>query len=423
MLTGLRSAIRSISNRGHRFLWLVALVIGVAATFSSKDSAARAADDFSDDRWRRIPTGHYEVHTDLESDFAQDLCKRLEAMHSEYSTRLADFQRSGQEPPTYQVYLCAKKDDYNALTNSRYSNTGGVYMAQKKILAAFLEGQGRDQLRRTLQHEAFHQFALTTITDNIPVWLNEGMAEYFAEGIWTGSGFTVGQVPPRRIRQLQADVKADRIIPFRKILDMSLDEWNESLDSNVDIGTVQYNQAWAMVHFLVHGANGTDQYRVRLNNMLKLLHSGTPGNDAFRQAFSDNIDGFQARFVEFAKNLQPTPQATMIERQDVLADMMTALSSKSAVRFDSMSSFKKALTNGGFRLKYSKGKVEWNTESDPSIYFTDAVGRVLGSSNLYLDNRTTGPLPDIVCRTGDMRLRTRFYKLGDIIDHEILTAD
>ena len=61
-------------------------------------------------------------------------------------------------------------------------NTGGVFMSGRNLLASFLGDLGRDSLRRTLQHEAFHQFAHTVISPDTPVWLNEGLAQVFEEG-------------------------------------------------------------------------------------------------------------------------------------------------------------------------------------------------------------------------------------------------
>src|SRR5207247_722193 len=74
-------------------------------------------------------------------------------------------------------------------------------------------------------------------------------------------------------------------------------------------GGTQYNQAWAMVHFLVESRDsaGQPRFRSRLIQMLKIIHAGTPGDSAFNQAFSDNVKGFQDRFVEYVKALTPTP--------------------------------------------------------------------------------------------------------------------
>ena len=106
----------------------------------------------------------YQVHTDLEPGVAQDLAKRLDVMHEEYARRLIRF---GSESASTRVdaYLFARQSDYLQFAGEGMGSTGGVYMPGRNALAAFHDGQGRDSLRRTLQHEAFHQFAAKTISN------------------------------------------------------------------------------------------------------------------------------------------------------------------------------------------------------------------------------------------------------------------
>src|SRR5437763_16402672 len=117
-----------------------------------------------------------------------------------------------------EVYLFQSRGDDISFPGNRIQSSGGVFMPAKHTLAAFLEGQGHDGLRRTLQHEAFHQFAFSAISPDLPIWLNEGLAQLFEEALWTGNGFMLGQVPPRRIRQMKADIDAHRLIPFKTFL-------------------------------------------------------------------------------------------------------------------------------------------------------------------------------------------------------------
>src|SRR6185295_18676829 len=147
------------------------------------------------------------------------LARRMDAMFDDYSRRLADFNPDRRAK--FEVYLFKKRSDYLTFTKNKVPNTGGVFMPGRDTLAAFLEGQGRDALRRTLQHEAFHQFAFNAISPNVPVWLNEGLAQMFEEGIWTGESFWLGQAPPRRIRQLELDTKNQRIIDFESFLKLT----------------------------------------------------------------------------------------------------------------------------------------------------------------------------------------------------------
>jgi hypothetical protein len=369
---------------------------------------------------RLIETANYRIHTDLEADLSADLARRMEAMYDQYARRFADFSRGAQSDPM-EVYLFARRDDYIRFTNDRFPNTGGVFMPRRKLLAAFLEGQGRDGIRKTLQHEAFHQFAFRAFGPGLPIWLNEGLAQVFEEGLWTGSTFMIGQVPPRRVRQLQHDMRDRRLMEFSKFLSMSDDQWSQNLQDR-NVGAAQYNQAWAMAHFLVFATDesGEPRFRARLIHMLKLIRGDAGGQEAFMTAFSDNIPGFQDRFVEYARQLLPTQEALCMENQFVLADMLTTLKSQ-GLNFDDMKAFRKTVVENSYRLQYSRGPVQWSTAEDPKAYFTDVLGREMQSDQLHFVARRGAPLPDMVCRPmSGMRLQTRFYYGGEKIEHETL---
>ena len=372
---------------------------------------------------RGLESRHYYIHTDLERTLAEDLAKRMDAMFEDYTRRLSDFNPDRRAK--FEVYLFAKRVDYMKFTNNRIPNTGGVFMPGRDTLAAFLEGQGRDALRRTLQHEAFHQFAQSAIAPNLAPWINEGLATVFEEGIFMGRSFTLGQVPPRRVRQLQADMKNKRLIAFRRMMDMSIEDWAVALAGENTRGATQYNQAWAMCHFLIFsGPSGEPTYRKRFLDMLARIHNGADCADAFRDAFSDNIDGFQSRFLEFARTLSATPEATMIERQDILADMLIALDDRGK-RFDTIDEFRDALSAGGYRMAYQKGDVRWSTDPDPTTYFNNLDGTPLTRDEMYLEPHTGGALPDLVLRAPrQIKLRTRFHDSPNHrIEHEVLVDE
>jgi hypothetical protein len=401
----------SVFIRVHLWAALCALLLALVLA-----SPARA-----DASLRTIGSQHYQVHTDLDDDFAHDLARRMDAMYEEYSRRLASF-KAEREVPQLHVYLFARQDDYLKFTGERLKNTGGVYIPRRNLLAAFLEGQGRDGLRRTLQHEAFHQFAYVCISPNVPVWLNEGLAQLFEEGIYNGGSFWLGQAPPRRIRQLRADLANSRIIDFEKFLSLTNEQWAANLVGDHDLGATEYNQSWAMVYFLAHARDkaGKERYRTRLIDMLRLLHDGKDGDAAFREAFSDNVRGFQSRFTEFANTLDPTAEATMMDRQSVLGDLLGELA-RHGKRFTNLSQFKRAALLGGYRMHYTKGELQWDSEPDLKVYFADVDGNAMPPEKLFFENHASSPLPDIVCHCSDhFQLRTRFFRNGDKIEHEVL---
>jgi hypothetical protein len=371
---------------------------------------------------REIETRHYRIHTDLDFELANDLAQRLDAMYEAYSWRLRLFKEKDRPSPRFEVYLYQRQEDYLQLTGQKMRHTGGVFMSGRNLLASFLDKQGRDALRRTLQHEAFHQFAHTVISPNLPVWLNEGLAQVFEEAIWNGSNFALEQVPPRRIRQLEDDVRNKRLMKFDTIMGLSPMEWAKRLELDHQAGSVQYNQSWAMVYFLINARDDRDgfRYRQRLLKWLELLHDGQEADASFRAAFGNNIPGFEARFVEFAKTMRETPQATVLEHQDVLGDLIVELK-KIGKTFDSVEALHQDATRNKYRMTYRRGPLRWTTDDDIGVYFCDAGGERYGRDELYFEPGRRGVLPDLVCRySPELRFRTRFYSEGGHVEHEVL---
>jgi hypothetical protein len=357
---------------------------------------------------RVLNSRHYKIHTDLDRALAEDLARRLDAMYEEYARRLSNFAEPDRSKK-FDVYLYSKQNDFVKLTKGQSNNSAGVTIPELNIVAAYL-GEGRDELRSTLQHEAFHQFAHSVIAKQIPPWVDEGLAVLFGEGIWTGRQFLLGQVPPRRVRQLKYDVENKRLVKFSKMMSMSLDDWNSTLARDKQAGGVNYNQAWAMCQFLVYAAEqGKPKYRVRFLEMLQRIHDGESGDEAFKASFSSNIDGFEQRFIEWARKLQPTRDAALIERQGVLAAMMIEYS-KRIGRPDDFDEFQKRICASGLYFEYSRDGMRWTSERDTAVYFRTPDGQPYDREELFFTVRSGAPLPDLVQRgVGQLKLRTRFH--------------
>ena len=401
-----------------RIAFAAVIWLTITGLFAARTAAAVHAPSTD---LRILQTNHYRIHTDLDRALAEDLAQRMDAMFEEYSRRMAVFDTS-HSGNKFDIYLFAHRKNYLDFTGNKMSNAGGVTMPDINTVAADLESQGRDSLRQTLQHEAFHQFAASVISQDLPPWLNEGLAVMFQEGIWTGRSFLLGQVPPWRVRQLQYDIANKRLVDFSTIMKMPLRWWNLTLDRSRIAGSTQYTQAWAMCQFLVYSVeDGKYKYRARFLDLLQRIHTGTEPMEAFKMAFSPNIEGFQAKFIQWAANLTPTPEAVLIDRQNILADMLSKFSSEGK-RFDSVTAFRDLLIRGGYQMQYTRNDIRWVTDSNPKIYFTNLDGRQYNADELYFDPRTGAALPDLVCDpVNQIHLRTRFFDMpGNMIERETL---
>jgi hypothetical protein len=294
-------------------------------------------------------------------------------------------------------------------------HTAGVFWpGEGSYLASFLEGQGREGMRHTLQHEAFHQFAHFVVSPNLPAWLNEGIAELYNDAIWTGSRYIIGEVYPRRVRRLNEDIKNRSFVRFEKMITMDHKTWNESLNAKDETATTYYNQAWAMVYFLTQ--SGANAQTKQLTGYLTQLHNGADPNAAWKTFFPDT-KSLETQFANWVTRVSPTPGGTLIERQEVLGDFYVY--SRQYRKFQTLPDFRNFVTQSAMWITYKSGGVTWKTDRG-DVYFRNLSNEIWPEAQLYFDARSDGE-PDIVCvPDGKTTMRTRFYTRGKEIEHELL---
>ena len=119
---------------------------------------------------------------------------------------------------------------------------------------------------------------------------------------------------------------------------------------------------------------------------------GQGGEAAFREAFGNNLDGFQKRFVDYARKLEATDEATLIENQEVLADLLVELKEGDDVRHGVGP--EAGGGEGGTACTTRAATSHWQTEPNISIYFADAAASRSGTTSC---SSSSGPTRR--CRT------------------------
>jgi hypothetical protein len=115
-----------------------------------------------------------------------------------------------------------------------------------------------EQVREDLRHEYTHGLLHSSL-DHVPLWLDEGLAEYFE----------VNRASPERINQEHAAGLAEMLVhgwePNLKRL--------EQLDDVSQMQRADYQEAWAWTHFLLNDVSGRD---LLLGYLRDLELPGTP---------------------------------------------------------------------------------------------------------------------------------------------------
>jgi len=231
----------------------------------------------------REETVHYRVLTDISQVRGRDYADQLETIREFYAEV---FGVEGQvRAQRATVLIFDTEEGFQAYadltTDDRVESLLGYYLPRYDQLLLY---EGRDDAsgdatRRVLYHEAFHQFIYPLIPD-LPYWVNEGLADYFsATRIENGAVIARGGPLPARLRDLRRYVQ-ERGRPLSPS-GLMRETPSEFYSGPV---AVKYAQAWAMVHFFLHGEG--DDYRTRFQRYLGALREGETPTDAYEAAFA-----------------------------------------------------------------------------------------------------------------------------------------
>jgi tetratricopeptide (TPR) repeat protein len=192
-------------------------------------------------------------------------------------------------PESYYVYADFTSED-------RLEHTTGVFLNQYQQLL-FYRDESEEETLQTMTHEAFHEY-LHAILPSVPIWMDEGMAEYVtAVTIGPGKVPQGGGILRGRLRNLQAALESgwdgfgfDFVLWESKEIFYSL------------APELQYAQAWSMVHFLMHGRGG--KYRPLFERYIKVLLETRSTAEARSVFTGQDLATIQREWLSYVKSLR-----------------------------------------------------------------------------------------------------------------------
>lgn len=307
-----------------------ACALAAAAMLMLAGPQAPAAELPDDLQLQRFRSRHYDVVTNVQAKRAREIARHMDQVYREYMNRIgrAGFRRRIKARMT--LFLLETQTDYVRMLAAHGINgagSGGMFFARgdDAALATFVDRRDPRQMLATLQHEGFHQFAYMMIGD-LPIWVNEGLAEYFGDAALIDGKLELGQIGSDRVRLLKKGLDKPGVLqPFDKLLNMSHAEWRARLQGD-PMARLLYDQSWSIVHFLVHGDDG--RYRQRFMGYLRLIHRGVDSDAAFKKAFgTQDYQAFEERWRAHVEAMNPDPFAVAATRLRVLAEGLARLAS------------------------------------------------------------------------------------------------
>jgi hypothetical protein len=257
----------------------VVVLVGAGPTFGLE--AGKAVPPEIQAKLKKYDSKYYVVYSDLDAATTQEAILRVTARAEWYWEHTKQF--SGKITAKCPLYLMSDHAMYVAAG----APPGSLGMAASNRMLINCTGEKQDQLWPTVGHEMFHQFVHWVVGDKVPVWINEGLADYYGYScLWTGDGLTCGIMykadkpiiydERREWREWQ---KAKAFLPFKELLAMSPAEFNK-------YGRKAYVQAWAMLYYLQFSEEGGKGQK-QIDAYLKATAAGASPVETFTKCVGD----------------------------------------------------------------------------------------------------------------------------------------
>lgn len=222
----------SSANMHKKLIWLLSLFLPLTATAKPEN-------------WMEVHSPHFTVITDSNEKQARRVADQFERMRSVFHTLFPKIQIDALGSIT--VLAIKDEKDFRALEPSAYLAKG-----QLKIGGLFLRGPDKNYVLMRLDAEGEHPYAvvyheythlLLSRAEFIPLWLNEGLAEYYENTDIREKDVSLGQPSPGNLELL----RENRLMPLATLfaVDHSSPYYHEE-----NKGSIFYAESWALTHYL-----------------------------------------------------------------------------------------------------------------------------------------------------------------------------
>lgn len=165
------------------------------------------------------------------------------------------------------------------------------FIGTAQELAVYTYWGDGERIQEDLRHEYTHGL-LHACLDNVPLWLDEGLAEYFEV-----AGPTPGGVNPGYAKRLTDSIKNGWKPDMERL---------ERLEKVEQMQRYDYCESWAWMHFLLHSTPDTKQ--CLLDYLQQLRHNSRP--EALSKRLEKEIPQFNERFISYMASVRSFPHGT-----------------------------------------------------------------------------------------------------------------
>lgn len=292
-------------------------------------SAVLAAARDKPENWVQVRSPHFTIVSNSNEKQARHVADQFERMRSVFHKLFPKLQI---DPATPIIVLAIKDEkDFRALEPAAYLAKGQVKLAglflttlDKNYVLMQLDAEG-DHPYATIYHEYTH--LLLSKADWMPLWMNEGLAEYYQNTDIREKDVSLGEPSTENVMLL----RQNRMLPLATLftVDHTSPYYHEE-----NKGSIFYAESWALTHYL--RVKDSQENTHRLTDYSTLLTQDVDAVTAATRAFGD-LKQLQTALEDYvhqnAFHYMKMAAATDVDESAFQAQALTSLQAD-AVRAD-----------------------------------------------------------------------------------------
>ena len=272
--------------------------VAAAALLSSALVAAAAAQPSEPEAWLTVRSLHFTVHSDAGEERAVEIATGLERLRDAFARLSPGVSLSSPVPTRIVAFRDADSfADYKTVADRGNLKILGQFLAHRdgNYIALNADPSLVGALA-TIHHEYVHELVQHNFP-GVPLWFNEGLAEYYSTFAVDGGTAFVGRPVRRHLRwfQSQSGFSLGEVLAATR---------ESAAGHDAESAGQLYAVSWLLVHYLLSG----DAERLdAAAELLFLLARGDEPQAAIGKALGTDVRGLEETLREYL--LRPLAQA------------------------------------------------------------------------------------------------------------------
>lgn len=275
------------------------------------------------DRWTRVETTNFTLFSNASGGRTVKIAENLERLREVLALTTKGMDVNSPTP-TY-IYVFKNERSYDPYKIGRDGEPDrdliGYFSATPAANYVTVDASAGTAPFEVVYHEYLHYFLDNNLA-GIPLWFDEGMAEYYSTFRLNGDWAEIGLPVDVHLAWLQSEP----MIPLTRLFTVrhSSPEYNDD-----DRKGTFYAQSWALVHCLM---SGDDDRRKRFNRLVNLLGDGVDSDRAIGEALGVSVAELETELRDYVRSRsfqyrrmrfpgafdEEALEIVTMERQDVL---------------------------------------------------------------------------------------------------------